>query len=107
MRIRRDRRANRGDRSRQEPHLEVRRPSEHRQVRQDGLPATDSHADCAIVITVHNHVARFGFPCLKSVLEHSGDARVYLYDNESSDTDVRDLKRFADAQPAVDYIRIP
>ena len=45
-------------------------------------------------------------PCLKSVLEHSGDARVYLYDNESSDPDIQALKSCANAQPTVDFIRI-
>jgi hypothetical protein len=65
-----------------------------------------NHSDCGIIITVHNHVARFGLPCLESVLEHSGDARVYLYDNESSDPAIRDLNDFADAQPNVDFMRI-
>jgi hypothetical protein len=65
-----------------------------------------NHSDCAIIITVHNHVARFGRPCLESVLEHSGDARVYLYDNESSDPEIQSLKALANAQPNVDFIRI-
>ena len=90
----------------QEPHRTARRPPDYPPLRQDLVTATDSHSNCGIIITVHNHVAQFGLPCLKSVLEHSGDARVYLYDNESSDPDIRDLKSLADAQPTVDFIRI-
>ena len=64
------------------------------------------NSDCAIIITVHNHVERFGLPCLESVLEHSGQARVYLYDNESSDPKIHCLRKLADSRPEVDFIRI-
>lgn len=63
-------------------------------------------SDCAIVITVHNHVKKFGFPCLESVLEYSGNARVYLYDNESSDPKIKFLRELSDRYPQVEFIRI-
>ncbi|MCP4122427.1 MAG: DUF563 domain-containing protein [Bacteroidetes bacterium] len=66
----------------------------------------DLSSDCAIVITVHNHIEKFGIPCLESVLEHSGNARVYLYDNESSDPKIEILRKLADSRPEVDFIRI-
>jgi len=84
----------------------VGRSPEDTPVRQDGVATLDSHSDCAIIITVHNHVVRFGLPCLESVLEHSGDARIYLYDNESSDPAIQTLENLAHAQPTVDFIRI-
>ena len=66
----------------------------------------DLSSDCVIVLTVHNHVEKFGIPCLESVLEHSGNARVYLYDNESSDPKIEILRKLADSRPEVDFIRI-
>ena len=66
----------------------------------------DPSSDCVIVLTVHNHIERFGIPCLESVLEHSGNARVFLYDNESADPKIEDLRKLADSRAEVDFIRI-
>ncbi|MCP3848849.1 MAG: glycosyltransferase, partial [Gammaproteobacteria bacterium] len=62
--------------------------------------------DCAIIITVHNHVERFGIPCLNSILKYSGGARVFLYDNESADPKIVVLKQLAIKHSEIDYIRI-
>lgn len=67
---------------------------------------SDFSADCAIIITVHNHIERFGIPCLLSVLEHSGKARIILYDNGSTDPSYPAVKALAESRPEVDYIRI-
>jgi len=70
------------------------------------LDKQNSGNDCAIIITVHNHIERFGIPCVSSVLKHSNGARVFLYDNESTDPKIDALKELSNKHPEIDYIRI-
>jgi len=64
------------------------------------------NSDCAVILTVHNHIEKFGLPCLQSVLKHSGDARVYVYDNETTDPKIEDLRKLVDSRSEVEFIRI-
>lgn len=39
-----------------------------------------------VVITLHNHIDRFGYPCVQSVLKHTPEERlIIVIDNESTD----------------------
>lgn len=64
------------------------------------------NSDCAIILTVHNHIEIFGLPCLQSLLKHSGGARIYVYDNESTDPKIENLRILADSRSEVEFIRI-
>ena len=66
----------------------------------------DLTSDCAIIITIHNHVKKFGLPCVNSVLKQSGKAKIYIYDNETNDPDLCELLQLVEDHPEIVYIRI-
>lgn len=58
-----------------------------------------------IVVTLHNHIERFGVPCVRSLLEHTPEPRfVIVYDNESTDPDL--ARRSIEPLGGLEFVRV-